>query len=377
MFAARRDRLLERLNREDLDAVLITHPVNVSYLTGFSGDSTCLVLSPRRTIIVSDPRFSAQLAEECPDVETVIRPPVQPLSEAVAGTINKLGIGRLGFESGHVTVAELQTLSGLAPTVEWKPGVDRVEALRMVKDKGEVEQIRQAIRYAEKAFGAFVGTLRPDDTEKDLVDNLECFVRRVGAKGTSFPSIVAVGPRAALPHASPTDKRVREAPLLLVDWGASGPFYKSDLTRVLLTHNNSPFTGSDAGSGTHGLDPKIKEVYEVVLRAQLRAIATVRAGVKAMVVDAAARTVITEAGYGEYFTHSIGHGIGMMVHEAPFMRANTEQALEAGMVVTIEPGIYLPGFAGVRIEDDVLVTPDCCEVLTSVPKNLEAAIQSL
>ena len=184
-----------------------------------------------------------------------------------------------------------------------------------------------------------------------------------------FPSIVAVGPRAALPHAPPTAKRVREAPLLLIDWGASGAFYKSDLTRVLLTHNNSPFTRSA------DVDPRIREVYEIVLRAQLAAIAAVRPGAKTKEVDAAARSVIADAGYGSYFTHSIGHGIGLMIHEAPFMRADTEQVLAAGMVVTVEPGIYIPGFAGVRIEDDVLVTPDGQEVLTSVPKTIDDALQ--
>jgi Xaa-Pro aminopeptidase len=373
MFAARRDRLLAQLRRENLEAALISHPVNVSYLTGFSGDTTALLVSPRRTLIVSDGRFTAQLAEECPDLETVIRPPTQPLGEAVASTINKLGMTAVGYESGHLTVAEFHSLSGLTQTDAWKPGLELVEQLRIVKDAGEIEQIRQAIRYAEKAFAMFRATLRPDDTEKDLADNLEQFVRRAGGKGTSFPSIVAVGPRAALPHAPPTRKRVAEAPLLLVDWGAAGPFYKSDLTRVLLTHDNSPF----AGPGTaQPASSKIREVYDVVLRAQLTAIAAVKPGAKAKEVDAAARNVIADAGYGEYFTHSIGHGIGMMVHEAPIMRANTETVLAPGMVVTVEPGVYLTGFAGVRIEDDVLVTPDGCEVLTGVPKTFEAAVET-
>jgi Xaa-Pro aminopeptidase len=378
MFAARRDRLLAQLHDEGLDAVLITQPVNVSYLTGFSGDASCLIVGPRATLMVSDGRFTDQLADECPGLETVIRPPTVPLGEAAAAVLNKLGLRAVGSESGHLTVAEFAVLSYATPTLEWKPAGDRVERQRMVKDAGEIEQIRQAIRYAEKAFVMFRAMLRPDDTEKDLADNLEHFVRRAGAKSSAFPSIVAVGPRAALPHAPPTRKRVHEAPLLLVDWGADGSFYKSDLTRVLFTHNNSPFAGAGGASRPRAaadLPPRLKEVYEVVLRAQQRAIDAVRPGVQAKDVDAAARSVITEAGYSEYFTHSIGHGIGMMIHEAPIMRANTETVLAAGMVVTIEPGIYLPGLAGVRIEDDVLVTPEGCEVLTSVPKNLDAAIQ--
>ena len=369
MFAARRARLLEQLNREGLSAALITQPSNVSYLTGFSGDASCLLVTPKRSLIVSDGRFTDQLAEECPDLETVIRPPVQPLGSAAAATINKLGLSAVGFESGHLTIAEFEAIKSLTPAVDWKGDPERVEHLRIIKEPGEVEQIRQAIGYAERAFAALRALLRPDDTEKELADNLEHFMRRAGATGTAFSSIVAVGARAALPHAPPTNKRVYEAPLLLIDWGAAGTFYKSDLTRVLLTHNNSPVTRSP------GVDPRIREVYEIVLRAQLTAIAAVRPGVKAKDVDAAARAVITDAGYGQYFSHSIGHGIGMMIHEAPFMRADTEQVLETGMVVTVEPGIYLPGFAGVRIEDDVLVTPEGCEVLTSVPKTIDAAIQ--
>ena len=371
MFAARRDRLLEQIQQEGLSAVLITHPVNVSYLTGFSGDTTCLILTPQRTVVVSDARFTEQLSEECPGLETVIRPAIQPLGDATAAALNRLGLGSVGFESGHLTVAEFEMLKGLTPTLDWKPAADRVEKLRMLKDAGEIEQIRQAIRYAERAFTMFRALLREEDSEKDLADRLENFMRHAGAKGEAFPSIVAVGPRAALPHAPPTRKRVYEAGLLLVDWGAKGPFYKSDLTRVLFTHNNAAFTGARTE-----IAPKLSEIYEVVLRAQEQAIATVRPGIKAKEVDAAARSLITEAGYGEFFTHSVGHGIGLMVHEAPVMRANTEIMLQPGMVVTIEPGIYLPGLAGVRIEDDVLVTPDGAEVLTSVPKTLAAAHQN-
>jgi Xaa-Pro aminopeptidase len=363
MFAARRDRLLAQLHGESVDAFLITNPVNVSYLTGFSGDASCLIVSPGRTLMVSDGRFTEQIAEECPGLETIIRPPTQPLGAAAAAALNKLGFGTVGCENMHLTLAEFESLKSMTETIDWSPAPDRVEKLRMVKDDGEIAQIRQAIRFAEKAFTMFRAMLRPDDTEKELADNLEHFVRRAGANSTAFPSIVAVGPRAALPHAPPTQKRVSEAPVLLVDWGANGPFYKSDLTRVLLTHNNSPF-----------VEPKIAKIYEVVLKAQTQAIKALRPGVKSKEIDEAARKVITDAGYGEYFTHSIGHGIGMVIHEAPLMRANTELELQAGMVVTVEPGIYLPGIAGVRIEDDVLVTPDGCEVLTSLPKTLDAAI---
>ena len=212
--------------------------------------------------------------------------------------------------------------------------------------------------------------LRPEDSEKDLCDALESYIRRAGGRCSSFPAIVGVGPRAALPHCPPGQHRVSESALLLVDWGASGRFYKSDLTRVLLPRKTSKLSART-------VEAKLEEVYDVVLRAQQAAIAALKPGAKSGTIDAAAREVIASAGYGEYFTHSVGHGLGMQVHEAPMMRAGTETVLQPGMVVTVEPGIYLPGWGGVRIEDDVLITPEGCEVLTHVPKDLPAMLMDV
>ncbi len=371
-FAQRRQRLVQTLAEEQLDALLLSQPVNVSYLTGFSGDSSYLILTRDKTILVSDGRFTTQLAEECPGLETYIRPPVQSLTEAAGTVLNKLAVQAVGFESGHLTVADHDALREAAKTAAWKPAKDRVEKLRQIKDAGEIAQLRQAIRLAERAFAMFRSFLRPEDTEKELTDALEMYIRRAGGKCGSFPCIVAVGERAALPHAPPTARRLDEADLVLVDWGASGAFYNSDLTRVLLTNNTFGVRGAPSPDAD-----KIQHVYDVVLRAQRRALEFLRPGVKAKDVDAAAREVIAQAGYGEQFTHSLGHGLGMQVHEAPFLKPGCEVAVEAGMVVTIEPGIYLPGWAGIRIEDDVLVTPDGCEVLTHLPRDLTSNVVEL
>jgi Xaa-Pro aminopeptidase len=369
-FAGRRERLVRQLRDAAVEAFLITQPINVSYLTGFTGEASYLIITEQKRLLVSDGRFTAQLAEECPGLATVIRPPQQSLPDATAQVLNRLGVRNVEFESGHVTVAEAQIFADQAKTIAWKPGTGRVEALRKIKDAGEIEQIKSAIRMAEKAFAMFRASLRPDNTEKDLADALENYLRRAGAKCGSFPNIVAGGARAALPHAPPTEQRIQEAAVLLVDWGASGPFfYKSDLTRVLLTHNNSPVPNAYGG-----VDAKTQAVYDVVLRAQRAALEAVRPGVAAQTVDAAARAVIADAGLGDYFTHSIGHGLGMQVHEAPLMKPGSEILLEAGMVVTIEPGIYLPGEFGIRIEDDVLVTPDGAVVLSSLPRDWESNI---
>ena len=363
-FVLRRERLVDLLKDDAVDAFLITHPVNVTYLTGFSGEASYLIVAKTQTILVSDGRFTQQIEEECPGLEAYIRKPVEPLPLAAAGVLKKLNLSNVGFESQHLTVSEFETLRGAAGMINWKPGRDRVERFRAVKDEGEVEQIRQAIGIAERAFAMFRAMLRAEDTEKELADAMEMYIRRAGGKCTSFPSIVAVGPRAALPHAPPTQKKVLEAELLLVDWGASGPFYKSDLTRVLVPHTNSKFMAPE----------KLREIYGIVRRAQEAAIAFIRPGVKTSDVDAAARSVIAEAGYGDFFTHSIGHGIGLQIHEAPLMKAGNDSLLQAGMVVTVEPGIYIPDWGGVRIEDDVLVTPEGREVLTSVAKDFEEMI---
>jgi Xaa-Pro aminopeptidase len=370
-FLQRRQRLVQMLTDEGLDLLVVTNPINVSYLTNFSGESSYLLLGRDRTLLISDGRFTEQLAEECPGLEAHIRPPAQPIHAAAGAILDQLGARAVGFESGHLTVGDFETLRSAVPTVDWKPGAGRVEQLRAIKDESEIAQIREAIRFAERAFGMFRAMLQPEDCEKDLSDTLEMYVRRAGGRCTSFPSIVAVGARAALPHAPPTHHHVREAELLLVDWGASGRFYKSDLTRVLVPRNNSRF--STAANG-HNLEPKLREIYDIVLRAQQSAIDKLHPGVKTGDVDAAARQVIVEAGYGEYFTHSVGHGIGLQIHEAPIMRPGTEFVLRPGMVVTVEPGIYVPHWGGVRIEDDVLITPDGRQVLTSVPKELPAML---
>jgi Xaa-Pro aminopeptidase len=365
----RRERLARHLDGEGLDALAITSPVNVSYLTGFSGDSSVLVLARDRVLLVSDPRYTGQLAEECPGLATHIRPPAQKIHEAVAEVLTRLGVRAVGFESTAMTVAELETLRGLTPALDWKGAPGRVERLRMVKDPSEVAQIRAAIDVAERAFTALRALLRPEDREIDLYHAVEHYVRQAGGQGTAFPSIIAVGERAALPHAPPTGRVVGSGGLLLVDWGARGPFYRSDLTRVLDTRKTATFSGTPGGRTTAG-GPQLEDVHAVVARAQEAAIGAVRPGVPAQAVDAAARSVIAEAGYGDYFAHGLGHGIGLDIHEGPAVRPHSETPLEAGMVFTIEPGIYLPGWGGVRIEDDVLVTPEGCEVLTRVPRDL-------
>jgi len=234
-----------------------------------------------------------------------------------------------------------------------------VEQLRMVKDRDEVARIRRAGWQARRGFEVVRMAMRPEQTELEVAAELEFQLRRFGARGYAFPPIIAVGPRAALPHASPTAAKIGSSDFTLFDWGANEGLYVSDLTRLVVTGR---------------ILPKLQKVYGVVLKAQTAGIAAIRPGVTCAEVDAAARTVIDQAGYGKAFGHGLGHGIGVEVHEAPRFASDQTGKLRAGMVVTVEPGIYLPGWGGVRIEDDILVTRGGHEVLTAIPKQLEQCV---
>lgn len=358
-FAARRDKLRRNLRAAGVDALLITNFTNVTYLTGFTGDDSYLLLLPKNEVVVSDPRYTTQLEQECPGLEASIRPPGTGMVETIARLAKAAKLKKLGIEGSSMTVALRDQISADLPTTELVSTSNLVENLRIIKDKDEVAEIRRAIWFAERAFGVLRASLRPERTEKEVADELENQIRLYGGKGCSFPSIVAVGARAALPHARPTDQKIGADDFVLVDWGADGGLYKSDLTRVLVTGK---------------ISPKLERIYRVVLSAQEQAIAAIRPGMACHDVDLVARTIIAKAGFGRNFGHGLGHGIGLEIHEAPRLAAAQQLKLEPGMVVTVEPGIYLPGWGGVRIEDDVLVTKTGCEVLTTLDKQWETAI---
>jgi Xaa-Pro aminopeptidase len=355
-YAARRDKLRRSLRKAGVDALLVTNFTNVTYLTGFSGDDSYLLLFAKGEVLVSDPRYTTQINEECPGLEASIRPPGVGMVEGVAQIAKRARVGKLGVEASSVTVGVRDSIASELPKTTLTSTCDLVENLRLIKDRDEVAEIRRAIWYAERAFNVLRASLRQERTEKEVADELENQIRLYGAKGCSFPSIVAVGARAALPHARPTDQKIGADDFVLVDWGADGGLYKSDLTRVLVTGR---------------ISPKLERVYRVVLSAQEQAIAAIRPGQSCHEVDQVARQVIAAAGFGRNFGHGLGHGIGLDIHEAPRLAANQHLKLEPGMVVTVEPGIYLPGWGGVRIEDDVLVTKDGCQILTTLGKQWE------
>lgn len=358
-FAQRRDKVRRALKKLGVHGLLVTSFPNVTYLTGFTGDDSHLLVRPDGQTLVTDSRYTTQLGDECPGLDLYVRRSAESMVSATAKLLRKAKLGRVGIEADSITVAYRQHLVASLPRTEIVATTGVIEDLRMVKDHKEVEQIRQAIRVAEKAFAVVRASLRPEDSEKAVAARLEYQMRLFGADASSFRPIVAVGPRAALPHASPGEGTVGSSGLLLVDWGAEVGCYKSDLTRVLLTDR---------------IASKLKRIYRVVLNAQLKAIAAIRPGIPVHQVDRAARACIEKAGFGRWFGHGLGHGIGLEVHEAPRLGPKRSLVLQPGMVVTIEPGIYLPGFGGVRIEDDVLVTRSGHEVLSTVPKQLDEVV---
>jgi Xaa-Pro aminopeptidase len=358
-FETRRSKLFKKFSRAGVDGLLVTNFTNVTYLTGFTGDDSYLLVSPETTVLLSDFRFEIQLAEECPGLGVVIRDRKTKMIDALADIVKQARLDRLGVEATTITLDLWDRLGEKLSGQTLVRTSNLVEGLRTIKDRFEIDHIRQAAWQARRAFEVVRSSLTPDQSERQVAARLESELRRFGAIGFSFPPIIGVGPRSALPHGSPTDKKIGESDFTLFDWGANNAGYMSDLTRMVVTGR---------------ISPKLRRVYGVVLNAQTAAIEAIAPGVTCADVDRVARKIIAKAGYGKHFRHGLGHGIGLQVHEAPGLSSSQSTKLKPGMVVTVEPGIYLPGWGGVRIEDDVLVTRSGREVLSSVPKDLDQCV---
>lgn len=355
-FERRRGRLRRKLKSLNVDAMLITNFINVTYLTGFTGDSSYLLLDKAGQCLLSDSRYDVQIGDECPDIDVVSRRAPTPMTDILAKVVKSRKVGTMGIEADSLTLATSNELSSALAGIEFAATSGVVGELRQIKDRSEVDAIRNSLRIAERAFAVIRASLRGEQTEREIAFNLEHQIRLFGGDGCSFEPIVAAGHRAALPHAHPQERIIGDDDLLLIDWGALSQGYMSDLTRVLVTGK---------------ISPKLERIYGVVLNAQRSAIERIRPGVTLGEVDNAARSIIQKAGFGPKFGHGLGHGFGLEIHENPRMAPDQPQELKAGMVVTVEPGIYLPNWGGVRIEDDILVTKNGHQVLSDVPKELD------
>ncbi len=349
-FSTRIGRLRDEMARRKLDGFLIQNRMDQYWLTGFTGEDGAVLVSEQSVVLLTDGRFQDTADTEAPYARKVVRKKRAP--EETAAELRRAKVKRLGFNPDHMNVREYTALRKLAGSTRLIAASGMILPLRAVKDAGEIDLLRRAIRVAESAFNEIRGWLRPGMAEREVAAELAYRMRRLGGQCETFPTIVASGPNAAIPHHESGDRKIAENELLLIDWGAKVSWYGSDLTRVLWL-------------GT--IPPRLKTVFDIVREAADRAIGAVRPGVKASAVDRVAREFIRKSGFGKHFTHGLGHGLGSAGHEAPHLGKRSKETLEPGMVFTTEPGIYLLGEGGVRIEHDVLVTESGHEVLSALP----------
>ena len=349
-YSIRINNLREEMTRRKLDGYLVQDRMDQYWLTGFTGEDGPVLLTHKTVVLLTDGRFDEAADIEAPYARKVLRKKRSP--DETMKEVRRCKVKRLGFNPDHMNVREFNALKKLAGAIKLVPVEGLVTQFRCLKDAGEVERLRAAIRVAEQAFEIVRRWLRPGVTEREIAAQLVYEMQKLGAQGETFPSIVAVGATSSLPHYEPGDRRLVENEVLLVDWGARVHWYGSDLTRVV-------WLGS--------IPPQLRQVFDVVREAHDRAIEAVRPGVKARAVDNVAREIVRKAGYGKLFNHGLGHGLGIVAHESPRVSKTSVDVLKPGMVITIEPGIYLPGVGGVRLEDDVLVTETGYEVLSSLP----------
>ena len=342
--------LRAEMGRRRLDGYLIVNRMDQYYLTGFTGEDGLVLVTARAVVLLTDGRFDEAADREAPYARKVLRKQRTP--EANARIIGRYQLDRLGFDPGHLTVADHAALKKLLKPTRLVGAAGVILGMKACKDGGEIAATRRAIDVAQKAFIRLRRWLRPGRTEREISARLGYEMQTLGAQGVSFPTIVAIGPNASLPHYEPGDGVVNDTDPILIDWGAQVGWYSSDLTRMIWPAKPPP---------------EMVKVNQIVHQAHDRAIEAVRPGLTAHDLDKVARSHIARAGYGEYFNHALGHGLGLDVHEAPRVGQGTDTVLRPGMIITIEPGIYVPGVGGVRIEDDVLVTETGHEVLTTLP----------
>jgi Xaa-Pro aminopeptidase len=345
-------RLRHVLESAGASALLETHLPNVYYLSGFSGDSGALLVEPAAVTLFTDGRFTIQAKEETRGIRVQIHQ--GSLLEAAGKYLRGRKRQRVAVAPGQLTLAGWKALRKAAGiNLKWLEIDGLVEGLRAVKDASEIEEIREAARLGSQVMEEAIRLIRPGISELDVAAEIGYRMRRKGASGESFESIVAAGPRSALPHARPTARRIGKNELVVLDLGAILRHYCSDLTRTVYV----------------GKAPaRVRQWYQAVLEAQAAARAALKSGVTCGAVDAAARDVLQRKGLGRYFVHSTGHGIGLEIHEAPRIARDQKKLLETGNVVTLEPGVYIEGAGGIRIEDDALVTPRGAEILTTAKR---------
>lgn len=347
--------LRQSLSEQGLEALLVTRAENRFYISGFRGSAGTVIVTLERALLVTDFRYEEQAAQQARGFEVVKHGP--RMVDTIAEILASAGVRRLGYEKEGLNCKEYELFRDRLAPVEMVGTEGLIEALRAVKSATEIEAIRRAAGIAAAAYSEVLALIRPGVREADLALEFDYLMRKKGAEGSAFETIVASGPRSSLPHARPGERTLQRGDLVVLDFGARVGGYCSDATRTVVIGRP---------------DERQREIYELVLGAQEAALAALRAGLSGAEVDAVARDIIARAGHGEHFGHGLGHGVGIEVHEGPRLSSAGDQPLVAGNVVTVEPGVYLPGWGGVRIEDLVVVTEAGCEIFSPIVKELVA-----
>ncbi len=346
------EKLRTQMEKEGLSAFLVTSPYNLRYLTGFTGTTGLAVITLNHAFFVTDFRYTEQAAKQCVGYEIVKNS--GPIFDEVAKIVKDENLPNIGFEENFVTFAQYSLFEELIDTA-LVPVTGMIEALREIKEAAEVEIIRKACQISDAAFAHILTFIKPGVTEIEVANELDFHMRGLGATGVSFETIVASGLRSAMPHGVASEKKIETGDFVTMDFGCYYDGYVSDMTRTIAVGKPSD---------------KLKELYQITLEANKQVIAAAKVGINGVQLDAVARDHIAANGYGEAFGHSTGHGIGLEIHEGPNVSKVSEKAFVLGNIITDEPGIYLPGIGGVRIEDDLLLTESGNEVLTHAPKEL-------
>jgi len=352
-FRDRQERLRALMEARRVPLIVVTHLINVRYLTGFTGSAGMVILGPSQGILWVDPRYTLQAREQAQGVEVLEEK--KGILKAAAVWLGKNGVREAAFEAANLSVAQFDLLRQEAGAgVSLKPAGELIEELRVVKDREEIEAIRSAGKVTAEVFAELLPHIHPGATENDLAAEIEYRMRNKGAEGAAFETIVVSGPRSAYPHARPSTKALQESESVIFDLGAIVDGYAADMTRTV-------FLGEPGR--------RQRNLYSAVLKAQAGAIRAAQDSAPAGKVDSAARRILAKHGLARYFTHSTGHGVGLEIHERPRLGKGETTCLRSGSVITVEPGVYLEGFGGIRIEDTVLVGPDGPEILTPAPKD--------
>ncbi|MCR1841335.1 M24 family metallopeptidase [Murimonas intestini] len=348
-------RISEILKEKKLDAILVSDPFNMRYITGFRGGEGYVYLSEQRQVLLTDSRYTTQARDEADGFEIVQVDGTADYIKRLYGFMQEENVKVLGFEDEHLIYVSVKGLQDGCPGVEFAALGGALNRLRIIKNETELKALRQAEHVGDLAFEEILKIIRPGMTELQVAAELEYSMKKNGAVRTSFETIVASGINSAMPHAIPSEKKIESGDFVTMDFGCMIDGYCSDMTRTIVVGK---------------ADEKQKEIYNIVLQAQLAALDAVKAGMKGSEVDKVARDIIYSAGYQECFGHGLGHSVGLFIHEDPRLSPKCHEVLEENMIQTVEPGIYVPGFGGVRIEDMIIVKKDGHENLTHSPKEL-------